>query len=133
MRPGFFETPAGEVSLRIRRLAMDLAAVMMADPGANSTHEQLLSDLMISVIERFTPWRTMSHRLSHANNNRSRFDWRIRRAVNLIRVEPHLTRDVNSLARESGMSRAHFYRLFERATRMTPHVFISICCAWRWR
>jgi AraC-like DNA-binding protein len=99
---------------------------MMADPGANSTHEQLLSDLMISVIERFTPWRTMSHRLSHANNNRSRFDWRIRRAVNLIRVEPHLTRDVNSLARESGMSRAHFYRLFERATRMTPHVYLNL-------
>jgi AraC-like DNA-binding protein len=124
--PGFFETPAGEVSPRIRRLAMDLAAVMMADPGANSTHEQLLSDLMISVIERFTPWRTMSHRLSHTNNNRSRFDWRIRRAVNLIRVEPHLARDVNSLARESGLSRAHFYRLFERATRMTPHVYLNL-------
>ena len=43
---------------------MDLAAVMLADPGANSTQEQLLSDLMISVIERFTPWRTLSRRLA---------------------------------------------------------------------
>ena len=38
--------------------------MMLADPGANSAHEQLLSDLMISVIERFTPWRTLSRRLA---------------------------------------------------------------------
>ena len=124
--PGFFEKPAGEVSPRIRRLAMDLAAVMLADPGANSAHEQLLSDLMISVIERFTPWRTLSRRLADMDNNRGRFDWRIRRAVNMIRAEPQMARDVNSLAKESGLSRAHFYRLFERSTRMTPHVYLNL-------
>lgn len=124
--PGFFEKPAGEVSPRIRRLAMDLAAVMMADPGANTAHEQLLSDLMISVIERFTPWRTLSRRLQDVDNNRDRFDWRIRRAVNLLRSEPQIARDINSLAREAGLSRAHFYRLFERSTRMTPHVYLNL-------
>lgn len=124
--PGFFEKPAGEVSPRIRRLAMDLAAVMMADPGANSAHEQLLSDLMISVIERFTPWRTLSRRLQDIDNNRDRFDWRIRRAVNVLRSEPQMARDVNALAREAGLSRAHFYRLFERSTRMTPHVYLNL-------
>jgi AraC-like DNA-binding protein len=124
--PGFFEKPAGEVSPRIRRLAMDLAAVMMADPGANTAHEQLLSDLMISVIERFTPWRTLSRRLQDVDDNRDRFDWRIRRAVNLLRSEPQIARDINSLAREAGLSRAHFYRLFERSTRMTPHVYLNL-------
>jgi AraC family transcriptional regulator len=124
--PGFFERPAGDVSPRIRRLAMDLAAVMLADPGANSTHEQLLSDLMISVIERFTPWRSLSRRLADVDRSRSRFDWRIRRAVNMIRIDPQSARDVNSLARESGLSRAHFYRLFERSTRMTPHVYVNL-------
>ncbi|MBV6486876.1 MAG: AraC family transcriptional regulator [Xanthobacteraceae bacterium] len=124
--PGFFEKPAGEVSPRIRRLAMDLAAVMLADPGANSTQEQLLSDLMISVIERFTPWKTISRRLQDIENDRSRFDWRIRRAVNLIRLDPQTTRDVESLAKEAGLSRAHFYRLFERSTSMTPHVYLNL-------
>ncbi|MBZ0146523.1 MAG: AraC family transcriptional regulator [Pseudorhodoplanes sp.] len=123
---GFFEKPAGEISPRIRRLAMDLASVMLADPGANSTQEQLLSDLMISVIERFTPWRTVSRRLRDIDRNRDRFDWRIRRAVNLIRLEPQVAHDVDSLARESGLSRAHFYRLFERSTRMTPHVYLNL-------
>lgn len=124
--PGFFERPMGGLSPRIRRLAMDLAATMLADPGASSAHEQLLSDLMISVIERFTPWRTLSRHLVDMDYNRGRFDWRVRRAVNLIRVEPLMARDVNSLAKESGLSRAHFYRLFERSTHMTPHVYLNL-------
>jgi len=81
---------------------------------------------MISVIERFTPWRTLSRRLADIDHNRDRFDWRIRRAVEIIRVEPQAAHDVDSLAREAGLSRAHFYRLFERSTRMTPHVYLNL-------
>jgi AraC-like DNA-binding protein len=124
--PGFFEKPAGEVSPRIRRLSMDLAAMMLADPGAGPEQEQLLSDLMISVIERFTPWRTLSRRLADVARNRDRFDWRIRRAVDLIRLEPQAAQDIDALAKEAGLSRAHFYRLFERSTRMTPHVYLNL-------
>ncbi|HTK12298.1 MAG TPA: AraC family transcriptional regulator [Xanthobacteraceae bacterium] len=124
--PGFFEQPAGDISPRIRRLSMDLAAMMMADPGANSEQEQVLSDLMISVIERFTPWRTLSRSLADIDRNRDRFDWRIRRAVDLLRLEPQAAQDVDALAKEAGLSRAHFYRLFERSTRMTPHVYLNL-------
>ncbi|MGE0563267.1 MAG: helix-turn-helix domain-containing protein [Pseudolabrys sp.] len=124
--PGFFETSAGNVNTRIRHLAMELAAVMLADPGASSAHEQLLSDLMISVIERFTSWRKVAVSLSNLNHDRGRFDWRIRRAVTLLRSTPAAVRDVNTLAKEVGLSRAHFYRLFERSTRMTPHVYLNL-------
>jgi len=124
--PGFFDKPAGEVSPRIRHLAMDLAASMLSDPGASSAQEQLLSDLMISVIERFTPWRTLSRRLQAIGRNDHRFDRRIRRALDLIQLAPEMTRDIDTLARESGLSRAHFYRLFERATHMTPHVYLNL-------
>jgi AraC-like DNA-binding protein len=123
---GFFDRPAGEVSPRIRRLSMDLAATMLDDPGANSTQEQLLSDLMISIIERFTPWRTLSRPTPQFAAQRSQFDWRIRRAINLIQTDPRAVRDVDTLAREVGLSRAHFYRLFERSTRMTPHIYINL-------
>ncbi len=124
--PGFFEKPAGELSPRIRRLSMDLATAMLADPSANSEQEKLLSDLMVSVIERFTPWRTLSRRFADTGGNRDRYDWRIRRAVSLIRSDPQNAYDVDSLAREAGMSRAHFYRLFERSTSMTPHVYLNL-------
>jgi AraC family transcriptional regulator len=122
--PGFFEKPAGEVSPRIRRLSMDLAAMMLADPGAGPKQEQVLSDLMISVIERFTPWRTL--RAACRTSIAIATDWRIRRAVDLIRLEPQAARDVDSLAKEAGLSWAHFYRLFERSTRMTPHVYLNL-------
>src|SRR5262245_29324511 len=106
--PGFFEQPAGDVSRRIRDVAMSLATVMVSDPAGRSTQEQLLSDLMISVIERFTPWRTAS--LS-ALASQHRFDWRVRRAVDFIRSAPATALSIDMLAREAGLSRAHFYRL----------------------
>src|SRR5258708_18314589 len=124
--PDFFDKPAGAVSPRIRRLAMDLAAVMMADPGANSTQEELLSDLMIAVIERFTPWRAIARSAERIAADRHRFDWRIRRAVQLMRTPPHLAHHINTLAREAALSRAHFYRQFERSPRMTPHVHLNV-------
>jgi AraC family transcriptional regulator len=124
--PGFFERRAGEVSPHIRRLAMELATLMMAEPGDNTSHERLLSDLMIAVIERFTRWRTLSDQLGEIGRDRQRFDWRIRRAINLIRLEPHVVHDVRCMAKESGLSRAHFYRLFESSTQITPHVYVNL-------
>jgi AraC-like DNA-binding protein len=122
----FFEKPAGELSPRIRRISMDLATVMLDDPAANSTQEQLLSDLMISIIERFTPWRSLPRALPRLDTSRNSFDWRIRRAINLIQDNPGMVREVDVLAKEVGLSRAHFYRLFERSTRMTPHIYINL-------
>lgn len=123
---GFFEKPAGELSPRIRRLSMDLAASMLADPGASAAQEQLLSDLMISIIERFTPWRSLSQSGPDFHAQRNVIDWRIRRAINLIRANPKAVQDVDSMAKEVGLSRAHFYRLFERSTRMTPHLYVNL-------
>lgn len=119
--PGFFEKRFGDVSARIRGLAMDLAELMVADPGAKRAQETLLSELMIAVLERFTRWRTVA-----GSFGRDRFDWRVRRALDLVRREPQIAHDVDRLAKESGLSRAHFYRLFERSTRMTPHVYLNV-------
>ncbi|KAB2912326.1 MAG: AraC family transcriptional regulator [Hyphomicrobiaceae bacterium] len=123
--PGFFEQPAGEVSPRIRRLAMDLATVMVSDPAGRRAQVELLSDLMISVIERFTPWRTVSASLA-ALANLHGFDWRVRRAVDLIRAAPCAGISADTLARESGLSRAHFYRLFRRTAQVSPHVYLNV-------
>jgi AraC-like DNA-binding protein len=123
---GFFERPAGELSARIRRLAMELGQAMLADPGASAAQEQLLSDLMIGVIERFTPWRSLARPLGLAAGGRHRFDWRIRRAVDLLRADPASACDTDRLAREAGLSRAHFFRLFERSTNVTPHVYLNV-------
>ena len=122
---GFFARPAGELSAKIRRLAMELAQAMLADPGASAAQEELLSGLMIAVIERFTPWRSPARPLALAAGDRRRFDWRIRRAVDLLRADPARC-DTDTLAREVGLSRAHFFRLFERSTNVTPHVYLNV-------
>jgi AraC family transcriptional regulator len=124
--PDFFDRPAGDVTPRIRSLAMDLAEVMMAEPGAYGAQQHLLGDLMIAVMERFTPWRTLSLQLRNIGRGADTLDWRIQRIVRLIRQDPGIAGDVNVLAKESGLSRAHFYRLFERSTRVTPHVYVNL-------
>ncbi|MCG5236738.1 helix-turn-helix domain-containing protein [Xanthobacter oligotrophicus] len=121
--PGFFEQPCGEVSPRIHRLAHDLAEEMMARPDANATHEALLADLMIAVVERFTPWRTFSIR---ALDDQRRMDWRIRRVVEGMRANLADDVDTTAMAKGAGLSRAHFFRLFEASTNVPPRIFLNV-------
>jgi AraC-like DNA-binding protein len=120
--PGFFETPCGRVSPRIARLAHDLAGVMLADPGAKATQQRLLCDLMVAVIERFADWR----RDDGAEPRAGGIDFRIRRAIDMLQREPGQIRHMGRLARACGLSRAHFFRLFEQAVNMTPRMFLNM-------
>jgi AraC-like DNA-binding protein len=122
--PGFFGNPAGEVSPRIRELTMGLATDMMARPDCVSNHEALLSDLMIAVIERFTPWRSFPASIREMNVPRR--DWRIRRAAEAMRAEAGRTTNIDKFAREAGLSRAHFFRLFESSIGLPPKVYLNV-------
>jgi AraC-like DNA-binding protein len=122
--PGFFAQPCGEISPRIRQLARDLAADMMARPDGSGEHEVLLSDLMIAVIERFTPWRSFPASLRAMNTSRA--DWRIRRVAEAIRTDVSRNVDVSVLAKEAGLSRAHFFRLFESSIGVPPRVYLNV-------
>jgi AraC-like DNA-binding protein len=123
--PGFFAQPCGEISPRIRQLARDLAADMMTRPDCRDEHETLLSDLMIAVIERFTPWRSFSSSL-RAMNTSPRPDWRIRRVAETMRTDVSRNVDVSDLAKEAGLSRAHFFRLFESSIGVPPRVYLNV-------
>jgi len=123
--PGFFAQPCGEISPRIRQLTRDLAADMVARPDCRGEHEALLSDLMIAVIERFTPWRSFASSVRAMNTSR-RSDWRIRRVAEAIRTDVSRNVDVNVLAKEAGLSRAHFFRLFESSIGVPPRVYLNV-------
>jgi AraC-like DNA-binding protein len=122
--PGFFSDPSGDVSPRIRGLAMNLAADMMARPEARTEHEALLSDLMISVIERFTPWRSFPASIREMNARSG--DWRIRKAAASMRSETRRGAGLDTFAKEAGLSRAHFFRLFEASIGMPPKVYLNV-------
>jgi AraC-like DNA-binding protein len=122
--PGFFSHPSGDVSPRIRSLAMNLASDMMTRPEARAAHESALSDLMIAVIERFTPWRGFPASIREMNARSG--DWRIRRVVTSMRSECGSSGDLDAYAKEAGLSRAHFFRLFESSIGVPPKVYLNV-------
>jgi len=121
--PGFFGHPSGEVSPRIRHLAMNLAVDMMTRPDARSEHEATLSELMIAVIERFTPWRSFPASVRELNARSG--DWRIRRIAASMREAAGRT-TLDGFAREAGLSRAHFFRLFGASIGVPPKVYLNV-------
>lgn len=123
--PGFFEHSAGEVSAHIRQTALDLAAEIVHEPGASRRQEELLSELMIAVIERFTPWRSIGASLREIARSTA-VDFRVRRAISLMRSDPAAPLSIERLASEAGLSRAHFFRMFESSTGVTPRVFLNV-------
>jgi AraC-like DNA-binding protein len=122
--PGFFSHPSGGVSPRIRGLAMNLAADMMARPEARTDHETLLSELMIAVIERFTPWRNFPASIRELSARSG--DWRIRKVAASMRSETRRGTALDTFAREAGLSRAHFFRLFEASIGVPPKVYLNV-------
>ena len=123
--PGFFDRSGGQVTPEIRRLAHVLATEMVHEPSGSPQQEELLSSLMISVIERFSPWREIGSSLREMARART-VDWRVRRAISLMRENPSSTLDVDQLAKAAGLSRSHFFRLFDSSTGVTPHVFLNV-------
>ncbi len=122
--PGFFSHPSGEVSPHIRGLSMNLAADMIARPEARAEHEALLSDLMIAVIERFTPWRSFPASIREMSARAG--DWRIRKVAGSMRSQTGRGAPLETFAREAGLSRAHFFRLFEASVGVPPKVYLNV-------
>jgi AraC-like DNA-binding protein len=122
--PGFLGQPSGEVSPRIRSLSMDLAADMMARPDCVGAHETLLSDLMITVIERFTSWRNFPASIREMNV--SGRDWRIKRAAEAMRADAGNVTSIDKFASSAGLSRAHFFRLFQSSIGVPPKVYLNV-------
>lgn len=122
---GFFAAMSGSITPRIRKLAMDLTGSMVHAPLAVEEHEKMLGELMIAVIERFTEWRSVGATLRAAARAHA-VDWRVRKAITLMRADPGAAMGSERLAAEAGMSRANFFRVFESSTGVTPRVFLNV-------
>ncbi len=122
--PGFFPRPCVEITPQIRDYANRLALQMLHDAGSGAEHEALLFDLMLRVSERFSEWRTL--RGFSFRGPRLPSDFRIRRAMDYLRANVGGEFDMDALAREAGLSRAHFFRLFHETTHLTPGVYFNV-------
>lgn len=123
--PGFFQQPCVALPARVRRLADAMAEALAGGAETQPGQEALLSALMISVIEQFTEWQQIGRSLRDLARA-THTDHRIRRAVAMMRHDPAGVGDIGALARQAGLSRAHFFRLFEQATHVPPRVFLNV-------
>ena len=123
--PGFFDQCCGALPPRVRRLADDMAEALARGTETAAAQEVLLSELMIAVIERFTPWQQVGTSLRDLARGPGS-DRRIRRAVAAMHHDPAAVGTMKALAREAGLSRAHFFRLFEQSTHVPPRVFLNV-------
>jgi AraC-like DNA-binding protein len=103
---------------------MNLAADMMARPDCGTAHEEMLSSLMIAVIERFAPWRSFPASIREIRSSWG--DRRIHRAVATLRGAINQPENIDGWAKEAGLSRAHFFRLFESAIGVPPKVYMNV-------
>jgi AraC-like DNA-binding protein len=52
-------------------------------------------------------------------------DFRVRKCIRLMSESPGAEIELDTIARESGLSRPHFYRLFRAQTGVTPHLYLN--------
>jgi AraC-like DNA-binding protein len=52
-------------------------------------------------------------------------DFRVRKSIKLMSESPGAEIELDTIARESGLSRPHFYRLFRTQTGVTPHLYLN--------
>lgn len=52
-------------------------------------------------------------------------DFRVRKSIRLMSQSPCAEMELDSVARESGLSRPHFYKLFREQTGVTPHLYLK--------
>ena len=52
-------------------------------------------------------------------------DFRVRKSIKLMSDSPGAEVELDSIARASGLSRPHFYRLFRTQTGVTPHLYLN--------
>ncbi|QFI68759.1 Transcriptional regulator, AraC family [Sinorhizobium alkalisoli] len=123
--PDFFASNVGSITPCIRSRTRTLAEAIVQEPNSAEVHEVLLGELMIAVIERFADWRAVPNSIRDLAS-RPVLDFRIRKAIDRMKAAPGEIADLDRLAIDIGLSRAHFFRLFETSMGVTPRVFLNV-------
>lgn len=124
-QPGFFPHSCVEISKPIRNLSNALAMQMLyGDQLSEQQLEMQLSGLMIAVIDAFSEWRNFNE-LRAIELPRAP-DPRIRRAISYMRANVGAELDIDKLASEACLSRAHFFKLFQHDTNLTPNLYVNV-------
>jgi AraC family transcriptional regulator len=123
--PRFFPKPVVAITAATRKIAEEFVLELWwADEVSPGRLENLLFNLIISVIDSYSGWRDLVSLLR--TKPPVAMDPRVRRAIALIKQDVTCDLDVDALAAEAGLSRAHFFTVFQRDTHVTPLVYANV-------
>lgn len=123
--PRFFPQPCVRLAASTRKIVDEFVQELwwcVEVPAARL--EERLFKLVIEVVESYSGWGELTGRLT--GKPPMAMDHRIRKAIALMRRDVERELDVDGLAAATGLSRAHFFALFQRDTRVTPHVYANV-------
>ena len=123
--PRFFPQTTMQITAATRKFTEEFVLELWwADEVSPGRLEDLLFKLIIGVIDGFSGWRDIAALLK--TKPPTAMDHRIRNAIALMRKDIGHELDVDALARRSGLSRSHFFALFQRDTHVTPLVYANV-------
>jgi AraC family transcriptional regulator len=121
---GFFPRSCVTIPAHVRRLADRLIDEMFdANPDSQIKWEGVLSELMMSVLHAFSAWRDGAD--VERATSRQPFDPRVGRAIRFMRENLGGCFSFDDVARESHLSRPHFFYLFKQCTAVSPAIFFN--------
>lgn len=123
--PRFFPQPCVGIRPGTRKIVEEFVLELWwADEVAATRLEDLLFNLVISVIDSYSNWRDLAGLLR--TRPPTAMDPRTRKVISHMRANLSRDFDMEDLAAHAGLSRAHFFSLFQRDTHVTPAVYANV-------
>jgi AraC family transcriptional regulator len=123
--PRFFPHSCVRLTSSTRKIVEEFVLELWWDDEVSADRlEHLLFNLVTAVVESYSGWRDLASLL--ISKPPVAMDPRIRQAIGMIRRDVARELDVDGLAAAAGLSRAHFFMLFQRDTRVTPLIYANV-------
>ena len=136
IRPGWFVEAARRATATLRfgragievtdplaRLAFSVASDMLQDDEADPRLEDRLCALTQAAFDQ--SWQWTERGSSFTGHCLPQRDWRIRKSLRILQERIGECCEVDAVAREVGLSRPHFYKLFRAQMGLTPHIYLN--------
>ncbi|MCQ9618311.1 AraC family transcriptional regulator [Paenalcaligenes niemegkensis] len=98
--------------------------MMISDDIPSETLESRIFDLFMATVEHNSELKNFNSLLYSLRSRPT--DPRIRRAITYMQNNVSNGLDLDHLAVQCGLSRAHFFELFKRNTNLTPAVYANV-------
>lgn len=136
IRPGWFVDAARRATATLRfgrvgvevtdplaRLVFSIANDMLAEEEADPGLEDRLCGLTQAAFDQ--SWQWTERGPDFTGPARPQRDWRIRKALRVLQERIGEPCELDAVAREVGLSRPHFYKLFRAQIGVTPNIYLN--------